>query len=90
MSERRAERLLERYKYEAADRGPTVWALFSALTYFGSHTGEAFPMRTTGEDHAAHTMHKREMQVKQWVDHPLFKSVAETGKVIDVVAEVVS
>jgi len=86
MSERRAQLMYQRWLFEAADRGPTVWALFSALTYFSSHNDGDFKLRNTGDDHAALTMHKREMQVKGWVDHPLFKSVAEHGKVIEAVA----
>lgn len=83
MSERRAQLMYQRWLYEADDRGPTVWALFSAFTYFSSHNSNDFKLRNTGENHAALTMHKREMQVKGWVDHPLFQSVANHGKVID-------
>lgn len=83
MSERLGQRVFERWKIERDDRGPTVWALFSALTYYSSHNDGAFPLRNTGEDHGALSMHKRELAVKKWVDHPLFQSVATHGRVIE-------
>lgn len=79
MSDRRAALLFGRWQYEAADRGPTVWALHSALTFFASHNSEAFPIRNTGDDHEAVTLNKRALQVKNWIDHPSFQHVAETG-----------
>lgn len=83
MSDRMSERLFSRWQIERDDRGPTVWALYSALTYYSSHNDDTFPTRNTGEDHTAKTMHDREMRVRGWVSHNLFKSVAEHGRVIE-------
>lgn len=50
------------YLEESRKRGPNMWALYSALTYYASH--EAFvPPRKTKNDHAASTMIERENKV---------------------------
>ena len=62
-SDRRAAQLLERFAIEAQERGATVWALRSALTYYASHNSSQFAVRNTGQDSAAAVLYGRENEV---------------------------
>jgi hypothetical protein len=62
-SERRAAQLLERFTVEAVERGATVWALRSALTYYASHNSSQFAVRNTGQDSSAAVLYGRENEV---------------------------
>lgn len=62
-SERRAAQLLERFAVEAQERGATVWALRSALTYYASHNSSQFAVRNTGQDSAAAVLYGRETEI---------------------------
>lgn len=62
-SESRVKAIRIRFEYEAAKRGPTVWALYSALTYYASHNSDDFGVRDTGRDNVAATLQKRELEV---------------------------
>jgi len=62
-SERRAAQLLERFAIEAQERGATVWALRSALTYYASHNSSQFAVRNTGADSAAAVLYGRENEI---------------------------
>ncbi len=68
VSDRKAERLLDQYDVERSDRGASVWALYSALTYYATHNDEkaGFRVRRTGNDNEAETLAKREIQVSAW------------------------
>jgi hypothetical protein len=62
-SERRAAQLLERFAVEAQERGATVWALRSALTFYASHNSSQFAVRNTGQDSSAAVLYGRENEV---------------------------
>ena len=62
-SERRAAQLLERFAVESVERGQTVWALRSALTFYASHNSTSFAVRNTGQDSAAAVLYGRENEV---------------------------
>ena len=62
-SERRAAQLLERFAIEAQERGATVWALRSALTFYASHNSSQFAVRNTGQDSAAAVLYGRETEI---------------------------
>jgi len=62
-SERRAAQLLERFAIESQERGQTVWALRSALTYYASHNSSQFAVRNTGQDSAAAVLYGRENEI---------------------------
>ena len=62
-SERRAAQLLERFAIESQERGQTVWALRSALTYYASHNSSQFAVRNTGQDSAAAVLYGRETEI---------------------------
>lgn len=63
--ERLGARLHRQYLIEAATRGRTLWAVFSAMTYYASHTEGQFGVRNTGNDHTAATLFSREQQVRR-------------------------
>jgi len=62
-SDRRAAQLLERFAVEAQERGATVWALRSALTYYASHNSSQFAVRNTGQDSSAAVLYGRENEI---------------------------
>ena len=48
---------------ESQERGQTVWALRSALTYYASHNSTAFGVRNTGTDSEAAVLYGRENEI---------------------------
>ena len=62
-SDRRAAQLLERFAVEAQERGATVWALRSALTFYASHNSSQFAVRNTGQDSSAAVLYGRENEI---------------------------
>ena len=75
-SESRVKAILIRFEYEAANRGPTVWALYSALTYYASHNNDEFGVRDTGKDNVAATLQKRELEVFRLTNSNEWKALA--------------
>ena len=75
MSERKAERLLDRAARECADRGFNVYALTSAFTFYSSHNSEEFPIRNTGNDNIATTLSDRQSEVTRWVQSAPFQAL---------------
>lgn len=67
--ERLGERLFHQYAVETKKRGRTLWAVYSALTYYSSHAVGDFTLRQTGNDHTASTMMKRENDVRRIVNN---------------------
>ena len=68
-SERRREALLDQYSTEAATRGHTLWAAYSAATFYASHNSERFGVRGSGSaDNVAATLTERESEVARFVD----------------------
>jgi len=78
LSERLAHKLYTRFLREKSDRGGTLWAFTSALTYYSSHDDEAdgFGIRRTDKDHAAATMMNREEQVRKIIRSAPFQRLA--------------
>ena len=62
-SGRRATQLLEQFAIESQERGQTVWALRSALTYYASHNSANFGVRNTGADSEAAVLYGRETEI---------------------------
>lgn len=62
-SGRRAAQLLEQFTIESQERGQTVWALRSALTYYASHNSANFGVRNTGQDSEAAVLYGRETEI---------------------------
>jgi hypothetical protein len=61
--ERLGARLYRQYLIETKVRGRTLWAVYSALTYYSSHVDGEFSVRNTGNDHTASTLMNREVAV---------------------------
>jgi len=78
LSERLSRALFTRYLREKSDRGSTLWALASALTFYASHDSEedGFSTRTTTRDHVAATMMNREEQVRKIIRSEHFQTLA--------------
>lgn len=79
VSARLAEKLLDRYvMYDRRERGDTLWALLSTLTYYASHSDarSGFAVRETGKDHATATLLKRGEDVKRIVSSNYFQRLA--------------
>jgi hypothetical protein len=71
------ENLADQYLKEREDRGHTLWAVYSALTYYASHNDGPFALRSTVEqqDTVASTMLQRELNVSQWVKSPAWRKL---------------
>lgn len=76
-SERKAEKMNILYNQEVATRGRNLWSLYSAFTNYATYADErnGFKQRNTGGDTQAKSLFLREVEVAQWVDSPVFKSV---------------
>lgn len=79
VSERLAAKLLRQYLIEAESHGFTVWALYSAMTYYATHNEGEFEVRKTDNDHTATTLLKRETDVADWTQTDAFKQLAEAA-----------
>ena len=75
VSERRAEKLLDRIAIEVADRGLNAYAVVSGFTYYSSHNSAEFPVRNTGNDNVATTLADREVEVQRWVNSAGFQQL---------------
>lgn len=77
VSERKAERLFAHFQEnEAPVRGSTVYAVYSALTWYASHPeDERFKVRNTGNDNVAETLTRREFEVRNWTNSEPFRQL---------------
>jgi len=62
-SDKIQEKLFARWQKESSVRGTTVWALYSALTYYARDDEGEFAIRNTKRDHKVATLLKREQSV---------------------------
>ena len=76
ISERRVEQLMHQYQIEKPTHGETVWALYSAATYYASHSLGQFTVRDTNNDHTAMTMINREKSIMSWQNTNEFVQLA--------------
>ena len=77
MSGRRVESMMKQFDQEAASRGRTVWALYSALTYYSSHNSERFGVRNSANvDNVAQTLDQREREVSRVIDSEAWARIA--------------
>lgn len=77
LSERRVSALMAQFETETQTRGATVWALFSALTFYSSHNSERFGVRNSANlDNVAETLEKRENEVTKIVSSPAWLRLA--------------
>ena len=76
VSERRVAQLMHQFRIECDSHGRTVWALYSAATFYASRDDGAFTIRETGSDHKATTLMNREKQVRAWLNTDEFERIA--------------
>lgn len=76
-SDKRVSLLKDRFAEEAAVRGHTLWALYSALTYYASHNSTEFPVRSTGKDNVVATLKERELEVYRITGSQAWKELAK-------------
>ena len=72
LSERRVNTMLDQFQVESINRGATVWALYSALTFYASHNSERFGVRnsqdiTRGSNNVGATLEQREREVNKFI-----------------------
>jgi len=77
MSEKMKDGLSDQYMRERDERGPNLWALYSALTYYASHDDGAFALRRKNDDldSASATMMQREINVSKWTQLPEWQAM---------------
>lgn len=77
MSGRRVKQMMEQLEIEADFRGMTVWALYSALTFYSSHNSERFTVRGSGQsDNVAETLDRREQEITRLIETEAFQRLA--------------
>jgi hypothetical protein len=77
MSGKRIKSMMQQFEIEAETRGATVWALYSALTYYSSHNSEAFGVRNSAKvDNVAETLDKREREIAGIIRTEAFQRLA--------------
>ena len=75
-SKRKAEGLMARFLTEGEERGYTLWALHSALTFYASHNTEAFNIRNPGNmANEATVLLDREREVAKIVASPMWEAL---------------
>lgn len=66
LSERRVTSLVDQFHRETVARGSSVWALYSALTFYASHNSEHFTVRNSANtDNTGATLENREREVSK-------------------------
>jgi len=76
VSERRVQQLMRQFAIECQPHGRTVWALYSAATFYASSDHGDFGVRETEQDHKASTLLNRENQVRSWLNTDEFMAIA--------------
>jgi hypothetical protein len=76
VSERRVQQLMRQFAIECNSHGRTVWALYSAATFYATSDRGDFSVRDTDNDHRASTLLNREQQVRSWLNTDEFEKIA--------------
>ena len=77
MAGRKVKKLMQQFEQEAADRGASVWSLYSALTNYASHNTELFAVRNSSNvDNTAVTLDAREREVSRLIQSESFLRAA--------------
>ena len=76
ISDRRVQQLMRQFAIECTSHGRTVWALYSAATFYASSDHGGFSIRETNSDHKASTLMNREQQVRSWLNTDKFEQLA--------------
>ena len=74
---RKARAMMEQLDKEFQARGTTVWALYSALTYYSSHNSETFKVKNSNKrDNVERTLIEREKEVLEVERSESFQELA--------------
>jgi hypothetical protein len=76
VSDRKVQQLMRQFHIECGSHGRTVWALYSAATFYASSDHGEFKVRDTASDHKASTLMNREQQVRSWLNTDAFEQLA--------------
>jgi len=76
VSDKRVAQLMRQFAIECDSHGRTVWALYSAATYYATSNEGQFSVRSTSRDHTATTLINREQQVRSWLNTEEFTKIA--------------
>lgn len=76
VSDRRVDQLMHQFRIECDTHGRTVWALYSAATFYATSDRGVFAVRDTDNDHRASTLMNREQQVRSWLNTEEFEKIA--------------
>ena len=76
ISDRRVDQFMRQFHIECLSHGRTVWALYSAATFYATHNEGDFTVRETGQQHEASTLMNREKQIRSWQNTDKFISIA--------------
>ena len=77
-TDRLTEKLSDHYMREVDVRGMNLWAVYSTLTYYASHSDGEFSIRDTKQDTEAVTMLERELRVAKWLNTDAWKKLEHT------------
>jgi hypothetical protein len=67
---------MRQFLIECQSHGRTVWALYSAATYYATSNAGEFAVRETNNDHTATTLLNREQQIRSWINSDQFQQIA--------------
>jgi hypothetical protein len=74
---RKMRLLMEQFEVEAETRGATVWAIYSALTNYSSHSSTRFTVKNSKtKDNVLATLQARETEIAQVVQSDAFQELA--------------
>lgn len=76
ISDRRVAQFMRQFHIECLSHGRTVWALYSAATFYATHNEGDFTVRETGQQHQAATLMNREKQIRSWLNTEKFLELA--------------
>ena len=82
VGERKADKFMDQYAKEAANRGQNLWAVVSALTAYASHSSERFPTRDTGNNHWNETLLTRQFEVQKWLSSQAFRHLEQHAALV--------
>jgi hypothetical protein len=83
MSKGKVDKIMSRFEVESSRRGRSVWALYSALTYYASHNAGQFKVNDTKDsngvfaDNVGASLELREREVAKIVSSQAWASIAQ-------------
>jgi len=76
ISPRLTKQLMDRFEIEATQRGKSIWALASSLTFWGTHNSEIFTVRgSKNRDNVAASLDARSNKVTRVLSSPAWQAL---------------